>query len=152
MKWRLGDEEVIIYLFSPQVPRQNYLTGMLMFNRPVIRYKGSKWFVPVEMYPEPTYPTYPLGAGYVFSCDLPGRFVEISKIIRPFNIEDAYVGMCLKRLGLSPTAPPKPGLFQAYKSKFDRCQFSRAITFILGSPQQLLQFWSQLKQPGPACS
>uniref|UniRef100_A0A8C6T985 Hexosyltransferase n=1 Tax=Neogobius melanostomus TaxID=47308 RepID=A0A8C6T985_9GOBI len=92
-------------LKKPQIPRANYLTGMIMWNRPVIRSKNSKWYVPEEMYPEPQYPTYVLGAGYVFSNDLPARFVDISGTIKPFNIEDAYIGMCMKRLGLAPTSP-----------------------------------------------
>ncbi|XP_020779482.2 beta-1,3-galactosyltransferase 1-like [Boleophthalmus pectinirostris] len=147
----LNIDNLVDMLKKPEIPRVNYLTGMLMVNRPVVRSKNSKWYVSEEMYPEHTYPTYCLGMGYIFSSDLPTKFVEVSKTIKPFNIEDAYIGMCMTKLGLSPTSPPQPWQFQAYNSKYNRCQFSRVITYILHSSQQLLQFWTDLKKSGPPC-
>uniref|UniRef100_A0AAZ1XW58 Hexosyltransferase n=1 Tax=Oreochromis aureus TaxID=47969 RepID=A0AAZ1XW58_OREAU len=148
----LNADNLVIMLKQPGIPKTNYLTGMLMWNRPVIRSKNSKWYVPEEMYPESEYPTYTLGMGYVFSNDLPEKFVEISKSIKPFNIEDAYIGMCMKKLGLAPTAPPKASQFKAYNSAYNRCEFSQVITYILGSSKQLLDYWTDLKKPGPPCS
>ncbi|CAL8331519.1 unnamed protein product [Merluccius merluccius] len=147
----LNVENLVTMLKTPGVPKKEYLTGMLMWNRPVIRHPSSKWYVPKEMYPDPLYPTYTLGMGYVFSIDLTRRFVEVSKLIKPFNIEDAYIGMCMKRLGLQPTQPPNPNHFRAYLSKYDRCTFSKIITYILWSSEQLVTFWTDLKKPGPPC-
>ncbi|KAM4751474.1 beta-1,3-galactosyltransferase 1-like [Anableps anableps] len=147
----LNIDNLVIMLKKPGIPKLNYLTGMLMWNRPVIRSKDSKWYVPEEMYPDPQYPTYPLGMGYIFSNDLPAKFVEVSKFIKPFNIEDAYIGMCIKKLGLSPTSPPNPSQFQAYNSKYNRCEFSKTITFILSSSEQLINYWADYKKPGPHC-
>ncbi|XP_072303172.1 beta-1,3-galactosyltransferase 1-like [Eucyclogobius newberryi] len=147
----LNIENLVGMLKRPGIPRVNYLTGMLMKNRPVVRSKSSKWYVPEEMYPELNYPTYCLGMGYIFSNDLPAKYVEVSKTIKPFNIEDAYIGMCMKKLGLDLTAPPRPWQFKAYNNKYDRCNFSRVITYILGSSQQLLQYWADLNKPGPPC-
>jgi beta-1,3-galactosyltransferase 2 len=144
-------ENLVSLLKSPGIPKELYLTGMLMWNRPVIRDRSSKWYVPKEMYPDPHYPTYTLGMGYLFSIDLTSTFVEVSKSIEPFNIEDAYIGMCMKKLGLSPTQPPHPDQFRAYLGKYNRCTFSKIITYILGSPQQLVTFWTDLKKPGPPC-
>ncbi|CAJ1053868.1 beta-1%2C3-galactosyltransferase 2-like [Xyrichtys novacula] len=147
----LNIDNLVIMLLKPGIPKLNYLTGMLMWNRPVVRSKNSKWYVPVEMYPEPKYPTYTLGMGYVFSNDLPEKFVEASKSIKPFNIEDAYIGMCMKKLGLKPSSPPNPSQFRAYNTKYDRCTYSKVITYILGSSQQLINFWMDLKRPEPPC-
>ncbi|XP_031605042.2 beta-1,3-galactosyltransferase 2-like [Oreochromis aureus] len=147
----LNADNLVIMLKQPGIPKTNYLTGMLMWNRPVIRSKNSKWYVPEEMYPESEYPTYTLVMGYVFSNDLPEKFVEISKSIKPFNIEDAYIGMCMKKLGLAPTAPPKASQFKDYNSAYNRCEFSQVITYILRSPKQLLDYWTDLKKPGPPC-
>ncbi|KAJ4922739.1 hypothetical protein JOQ06_004142 [Pogonophryne albipinna] len=147
----LNIDNLVMMLQKPDIPKLNYLTGMLMWNRPVIRSKNSKWYVPVEMYPEPLYPTYTLGMGYVFSNDLPEKIVEASKSINYFNIEDAYVGACMKKLGLSPQSPPNPSKFKAYNTKFNRCEFSKIITYILGSPKQLVDYWNDLKRPEPPC-
>ncbi|KAM7009009.1 beta-1,3-galactosyltransferase 5-like [Tautogolabrus adspersus] len=147
----LNIDNLVIMLQKPGIPKQNYLTGMLMWNRPVVRSKNSKWYVSKEMYPEPKYPTYTLGMGYVFSNDLPKKFVEISKSIKPFNIEDAYIGMCMKKLGLTPTSPPNRSQFMAYNTKYNRCSYSKVITYILGSSKQLVDYWTDLKKPGPPC-
>ncbi|XP_053275653.1 beta-1,3-galactosyltransferase 2 [Pleuronectes platessa] len=147
----LNIDNLVIMLSKPGIPQENYLTGMLMWNRPVVRSLDSKWYVPEEMYPDPSYPTYTLGMGYVFSNDLPRKYVDISISIKPFNIEDAYIGMCMKKLGLEPTSPPNPSQFKAYVGKYDRCEFSQIITYILGSAEQLINYWTDLKRPEPPC-
>ena len=147
----LNVENLVSMLKTPGTPKESYLTGMLMWNRPVIRHRSSKWYVPMEMYPDPIYPTYTLGMGYIFSIDLTSRFVEVSKSIKPFNIEDAYIGMCMKKLGLSPTQPPHPNQFRAYFDHYNRCTFSKIITYILRSSEHLVTFWTDVKKPGPPC-
>lgn len=147
----LNIDNLLIMLQKPGIPKTNYLTGMLMWNRPVVRSKNSKWYVSEELYPDSTYPTYTLGMGYVFSNDLPGKYVEISKSIKPFNIEDAYIGMCMKKLGLEVTSPPDPSQFRAYNTGYNRCEYSKVITYILGSSQELVKYWTDLKKPGPPC-
>ncbi|XP_059904064.1 beta-1,3-galactosyltransferase 1-like [Gadus macrocephalus] len=144
-------ENLVSLLKSPGIPKELYLTGSLMWDRPVVRDQSSPWYVPMEMYPDPHYPTYTLGMGYLFSIDLTSRFVEVSKSIEPFNIEDAYIGMCMKKLGLRPTEPPDPNQFRDFLDIYDRCTFSKIITYILGSSEQLVTLWTDLKKPGPPC-
>ncbi|XP_026803801.3 beta-1,3-galactosyltransferase 2 [Pangasianodon hypophthalmus] len=144
----LNLENLMSLLLAPDTPKENYMTGMVMWNRPVVRNQWSKWYVPKEVYPEDVYPTYLLGMGYVFSNDLPEKLVNVSKDIKPFYIEDAYVGACLKKLGVSPSNPPDPSKFKAYHGgEYKRSEFARVITTILGSPEQLVTFWQDLKRP-----
>ncbi|XP_065115960.1 beta-1,3-galactosyltransferase 2-like [Paramisgurnus dabryanus] len=142
----LNLENLMSLLLAPETPKQNYITGMVMRGRTVVRNPNSKWYVPVELYPEPYYPVYLLGMGYVFSNDLPPKIVEASKEIKPFNIEDAYVGACLKRLEIQPSRPPDPSKFRSYLKKYNRDEFLKVITTILKSPQQLLDFWKDVKR------
>ncbi|XP_041839107.1 beta-1,3-galactosyltransferase 2-like [Melanotaenia boesemani] len=147
----LNIDNLVIMLQKAEIPTKEYLTGMLMWNRPVVRSKDSKWYVPEEMFLDSEYPTYTLGMGYIFSNDLPEKFVNVSKDIKPFNVEDAYIGVCMKKLGLSPTSPPNPSQFKTYNTKYNRCEYSQIITYILGSPQELVNYWTDLKKPGPHC-
>ncbi|KAL6461858.1 hypothetical protein MHYP_G00300030 [Metynnis hypsauchen] len=141
-------ENLMNLLLAPDTPKENYITGKIMWNIPVIRDKNSKWYVPKELYAEDYYPTYLLGMGYVFSNDLSEKIVEVSKEIKPFNIEDAYVGACLERIGISPSNPPNPSQFKDYFSgNYKREEFASVITTILNSPQQLITFWQDLKDP-----
>uniref|UniRef100_A0A3B3YV12 Hexosyltransferase n=1 Tax=Poecilia mexicana TaxID=48701 RepID=A0A3B3YV12_9TELE len=148
----LNVDNLVIMLKKPGIPQKNYLTGLLKGNVPVIRSKDSKWYVPEALYPDPQYPIYAQGMGYVFSNDLPAKFVEVSKSIKPFNIEDAYIGMCIKNLGLSVTSPPDYSQFRDYNTRYDRCEFSKIITYILDSSEQLIDYWTDYKKPGPHCS
>ncbi|KAL6461843.1 hypothetical protein MHYP_G00299880 [Metynnis hypsauchen] len=142
----LNLENLMNLLLAPDTPKENYMTGKIMWNIPVIRDKNSKWYVPKELYDEDYYPTYPLGMGYVFSIDLSEKIVEVSKEIKPFNIEDAYVGACLERIGITPSDPPNPAQFKDYFSgTYKRKEFASVITTILYSPQQLITFWQDLK-------
>ncbi|XP_073793834.1 beta-1,3-galactosyltransferase 2-like isoform X1 [Danio rerio] len=142
----LNVENLMTFLLAPNTPRENYLTGVLLWNRPVVRNKNSKWYVSEDMYPDLTYPTYPLGTGYVFSNDLPEKIVEISKEVQAFNIEDAYIGACLKRLGFEPSSPPDPSLFRIYMT-YNREEFLKIISTDVGSPQQILNIWKDVKSP-----
>ncbi|XP_060715017.1 beta-1,3-galactosyltransferase 2-like isoform X1 [Tachysurus vachellii] len=144
----LNLENLMSLLLAPETPKKNYITGMVMWNRPVIRDPSSKWYVPQDVYPQDVYPTYLLGMGYVFSNDLPEKLVRVSKDVPPFSIEDAYVGACLEKLGIPPSDPPDPSQFKAYHGgEFKHSEFSRVITTILGSPMQLVSFWQKLKRP-----
>ncbi|XP_026091245.1 beta-1,3-galactosyltransferase 2-like [Carassius auratus] len=138
-------ENLMSLLLAPNTPRENYITGYLMWDRPVVRRKNSKWYVPKELYPEPKYPTYVLGMGYVFSNDLPPKIVEASEAIKPFNMEDAYVGACLKWLGINPSGPPNPSQFRTYIKDPKSQDLSKVITAIAGSPEKVVKFWLNVK-------
>ncbi|RXN22530.1 beta-1,3-galactosyltransferase 2-like protein [Labeo rohita] len=139
-------ENLMTLLLAPNTPRQNYFTGFLMWNQNVIRNKKSKYYVSEELYPEPKYPLYVLGVGYVFSNDLPKKIVEASKNMKPFNIEDAYVGTCLKRLGVKPSRPPDPSQFRTYMKDSKHHDLSKVITTIARSPKQIIKFWQNVKR------
>ncbi|XP_062845314.1 beta-1,3-galactosyltransferase 2-like [Trichomycterus rosablanca] len=144
----LNLENLMSLLLAPDTPKMNYITGMVMSNRMVVRNIHSKWYVSKEDHPDDQYPTYLLGMGYVFSNNLPERLVRVSKFIKPFPIEDAYVGACLKELGVSPSSPPEPSRFKAYhRGPFNRDTFTWVITTILSSPEQLVMYWQNLKNP-----
>ncbi|XP_029912321.1 beta-1,3-galactosyltransferase 2-like [Myripristis murdjan] len=147
----LNVDNLVIMLKKPGIPKQKYLTGLIKENIEVLRDKDSKWYVSEELFPDPVYPTYALGMGYVFSNDLTEKFVQASKAIKPFNIEDAYIGMCMKKLGLKLTAPPDMSQFKAYFKSYNRCEFSQVITYILVSSEDLLKYWGDVKRPGSPC-
>ena len=148
----LNVHNLILMLQGFPKPRHNYITGMLTQNGSVLRDPRSKWYLPLEVYPDPNFPSYPLGMGYVFSTDLSKKIVDVSKQMKPVYIEDAHLGMCLKRLGISPMQPPKGSLFKVYQPKpYNRCHYVKAITTILDSPKMLLSCWEGLQKPGPPC-
>ncbi|XP_071003188.1 beta-1,3-galactosyltransferase 1-like isoform X2 [Oncorhynchus clarkii lewisi] len=132
-------------------PTQNYQTGLVARRGAVLRDHNSKWYLPKEVFPEPVYPPYALGLGYVFTLDLPRKLVEASRHVKAVYIEDVYLGLCMRHLGIRPTDPPSGNLFQGYAGAQDRCHYMAVITTILNTPQELLDVWRNLHQPGPVC-
>ncbi|XP_041654066.1 beta-1,3-galactosyltransferase 2-like [Cheilinus undulatus] len=125
-----------------KAPQHLYMTGMLVRRAAVLRDVHSKWYVPVSAFPESLYPPYALGLGYVFSLDLPERILEASAHVRALYIEDVYVGLCLRYLGISPTDPPHADLFRLTMPRSMRdCYWTSVITTVLQSSRQLSQMW-----------
>ncbi|XP_068177952.1 beta-1,3-galactosyltransferase 5-like, partial [Antennarius striatus] len=147
----LSVENLLTMLQRPKIPKANYLTGCLLTNIPVVRSMNSKWYVSEEMYPQNRYPPYPLGTAYLLSNDLPAKFVEISKSVNYCTVEDAYIGMCMKKFDLTFSPPPGPSLFTKFHFKYNRCQFSKFITYNVRSPDELEKFWTDLRRPEPPC-
>uniref|UniRef100_A0A3Q3GUM9 Hexosyltransferase n=1 Tax=Labrus bergylta TaxID=56723 RepID=A0A3Q3GUM9_9LABR len=100
------------------VPKTNYLTGLVARGGAVLRNKASKWYVPEYIYAQAYYPLYALGLGYVFSVDLAKKLVEAARHVKPIYIEDVYLGLCMQYLNIPPTNPPNWGLFVKYPPLF----------------------------------
>ncbi|XP_055771364.1 beta-1,3-galactosyltransferase 1-like [Salvelinus fontinalis] len=132
-------------------PKQNYQTGLVARRGAVLRDRNSKWYLPMEVFPELIYPPYALGLGYVFTLDLPRKLVEASRHVKAVYIEDVYLGLCMKHLGIRPTDPPNGNLFQVSPVAYDRCTYSRLIATTTYSITHQVNAWTDLHKPGPPC-
>ncbi|XP_029576278.1 beta-1,3-galactosyltransferase 1-like [Salmo trutta] len=132
-------------------PKQNYMTGLVAQWGAVLRDPNSKWYLPNEVFPELVYPPYALGLGYVFTLDLPRKLVEASSHVKAVYIEDVYLGLCMRHLGIRPTDPPNGNLFQVFPVAYDRCTYSRLIATTTYSITHQVNAWKDLHKPGPTC-
>ncbi|OCT90422.1 beta-1,3-galactosyltransferase 2 [Xenopus laevis] len=143
----LNVEYLVHHLLQPGLPvRQNYITGFIIADTGPIRDKENKWYVPMEVYPNDTYPPYATGAGYVFSADMAKKIYDVAQTIRVVPMEDAFVGICLYELKIPPTDSP-PNIFNGYRIDYDLCQFNKLITVhkYEGDEQRRVwtDFWTQ---------
>ncbi|XP_028813007.1 beta-1,3-galactosyltransferase 2 isoform X2 [Denticeps clupeoides] len=134
-----------------QAPKINYMTGLVAKGGIVLRDPSSKWYIPQEVFPEPFYPPYALGLGYVLSIDLSLKLVEAAKNVKALYIEDVYLGLCMKQLGIPPTDPPNQSLFNVFPVDYSRCQYSKLIATTTNSLNDQVNFWTDLQKPGPPC-
>ncbi|XP_055770517.1 beta-1,3-galactosyltransferase 1-like [Salvelinus fontinalis] len=132
-------------------PKQNYQTGLVARRGAVLRDRNSKWYLPKKVFPELVYPPYALGLGYVFTLDLPRKLVEASRHVKAIYIEDVYLGLCMRHLGIRPTNPPNGNLFQVSPVAYDRCTYSRLIATTTYSITDQVNAWTDLHKPGPPC-
>ncbi|KAI4894447.1 hypothetical protein NFI96_006417 [Prochilodus magdalenae] len=133
-----------------KAPSRNYLTGLVAINGRVLRDPHSKWYFPKDVFPDDFYPPYALGLGYVFSMDLPEKLVEGAKYVRAVYIEDVYIGLNMKYLGI-PLTHSGPGLFNVFPVPYNRCTYSKLIATTTNNLQQQVNSWNDLKKPGPPC-
>ncbi|XP_075999537.1 beta-1,3-galactosyltransferase 1-like isoform X2 [Genypterus blacodes] len=135
-----------------KAPNQLYITGLVVRGAFALRDPNSKWFMPVEVFPDVQYPPYLLGMGYVFSLDLPKKIIEVSAHVKAVYIEDVYVGLCLRYSGIQPTDPPSGYLFKAALPHYlSNCYWTSVITTILDSPKQLLYSWETYQTQKNGC-
>ncbi|KAJ0032735.1 hypothetical protein NQD34_002816 [Periophthalmus magnuspinnatus] len=81
----------------------NFWVGHVHRGAPPVRRKVSKYHVPVEMYPWPSYPDYTAGAGYVVSGDVAAKIHQVSQLLNSsMHIDDVFMGMCAQAIGVTP--------------------------------------------------
>ncbi|XP_068431445.1 beta-1,3-galactosyltransferase 5-like [Clinocottus analis] len=132
-------------------PRTNYMTGLVQGNAAVLRQRTSKWFLPEEIFPSPSYPRYALGMGYVLSLDLPRKLVEASRHVKAVYIEDVYLGLCMRHLGINPTDPPNWSYFQVVPREYSRCAYSQLVATTTKPSDDRVSIWKDFKRPGQYC-
>ncbi|XP_073507048.1 beta-1,3-galactosyltransferase 2-like [Phyllobates terribilis] len=138
----LNVDYLIHNFLYPDLPvRTNFFTGDIFKNAVPFRIKASKWYVPKEVYPNDTYPTYCKGSGYVFSADLAKKIYDVAQEIRVIPMEDAFVGICLYELHIPPSEPPR-GLFNSYRLDYDYCKFRKLITIHNYGGEVLRNTWA----------
>ncbi|MBN3299626.1 B3GT2 galactosyltransferase, partial [Amia calva] len=132
-------------------PKRNYITGLVLENTAVHRNKGSKFYMPKEVFPSDTYPIYVSGVGYVFSIDLASKLLSTSWLVEPVFLEDVYVGLCLRQLGIRPVSLPQQGLFSFDFIPYSKCRYSQLVATTGIHPEQLLQMWEDFTHGEHSC-
>uniref|UniRef100_H3CGW1 Hexosyltransferase n=1 Tax=Tetraodon nigroviridis TaxID=99883 RepID=H3CGW1_TETNG len=124
--------------------------GDVIFNAMPNREPATKYYIPESFY-KGAYPPYAGGGGVVYSSALALRLKEVSERVRLFPIDDVYLGMCLKRLGLSPSH--HPGFLTFDLPEPDRakpCAYRSVLLVHRRSPKEMLTLWKQLQRlPAP---
>jgi beta-1,3-galactosyltransferase 1 len=72
------------------------------FQRRVVRQADSPWSVSQKDYAPDVYPMYASGLGYLVSQDVIREIISMSHYIQPFAVEDAYIGVVVDKIGVSP--------------------------------------------------
>lgn len=90
-------------LQSSQKGTKDLWVGHVHRGAPPVRRKDSKYHVPYELYPWPSYPDYTAGAGYVVSGDVAAKIYHATLALNSsMYIDDVFMGICAKAMGVSP--------------------------------------------------
>uniref|UniRef100_A0A3B4AR89 Hexosyltransferase n=1 Tax=Periophthalmus magnuspinnatus TaxID=409849 RepID=A0A3B4AR89_9GOBI len=154
-----GDDDVFVntpallsYLQSLEPSKATQLfVGHVISTAAPLRDPKSKYYIPLSFY-DGTYPPYIGGGGFAVSGSLLQRLHSISRVIPFFPIDDVYIAMCLKALGISPEAHSG---FQTFDvSEQDRqnlCVHKGLILIHQRSPRELKKLWRGIHSPLLTC-
>ena len=93
---------VLEFLADNEFPKPFY-GGKTYPPLPVNRQAGHKWAISKLVYAEERYPRFNSGAFVVMSLDLLPRLINNVCERKPFQSDDAYVGLAMQDLGVKPT-------------------------------------------------
>lgn len=137
-------------------PRHSFITGSVITDGVPRRDNSSKWFVSQQQYSEDAFPWYVSGAGYVFSADLAARISWASRHVPMIPLEDVYVGLCLRVLGIRPVYSlsliPFRNLFEVGHLAYDRCTFAQLILVNRFKSSELVDIWQDFSTGHSSCS
>lgn len=157
-----GDDDVFVHtanvlgFLEAQRPDRHLFAGQLMDGSVPIRDSRSKYFVPPQLFPGQAYPVYCSGGGFLLSSRTVGALRAAALDTPLFPIDDAYMGMCLKRAGLAPSGhegirPFGVQLPGAQQPSFDPCLFRQLLLVHRFAPYEMLLMWKALHNPGLSC-
>ena len=132
--------------------RETTFEGMVLKGKPPIRTNVTnwlkKWIVPESVYPHPTYPPYTNGPAYLVSGNLVKKLVSVSDHIPYIPIEDVYVAMVMKTMGVIPKNDNRYSQKRLFLSSENTtlnslCAFSKMFTTSkLKGMVDMYKFWS----------
>lgn len=128
-----------------QIGVQDFWIGRVHRGAPPIRDKMSKYYVPYEMYPWPSYPDYTAGAAYVISSDVAAKVYEASQTLNTsLYIDDVFMGLCANKMGVV----PQSHLFFSGEGKapYHPCIYNKMMTSH-GHVEDLHYLWKQATDP-----
>lgn len=111
--------EMIKMLNKREAVLQKVVGGSCHLAAGPIRDQRSKWYASFKSYPHKTYPGFCSGTGYVTSMALTKKLYEVSPNVPFFHLEDVYIALCIRKLGLTLLALPG---FHNYRTALNPCE------------------------------
>ncbi|TRY54147.1 hypothetical protein DNTS_034830 [Danionella cerebrum] len=128
-----------------------FVVGDVIANAWPNRQPNTKYYIPESFY-RGTYPAYPGGGGVVYSGALAMRLQRVSNWVSLFPIDDVYLGMCLHRLGVSPSHHSGFLTFDLPADMREKpCAYRNVLLVHRRTPKEMLTLWKELQVSPPEC-
>lgn len=154
-----GDDDVFINTFRiiefleglSEVKAKDLFVGDVISDAFPYRKRHVKYFIPESVFVGP-YPPYAGGGGYLYSGELALSLYNTSQQVVLYPIDDVYMGMCLKKLGV---APEKHSGFKTFgineKQRSNPCTYRSLMLVHSQTPQEMLKIWQWIIHPELNC-
>ncbi|KAM4651901.1 UDP-GlcNAc:betaGal beta-1,3-N-acetylglucosaminyltransferase 7-like [Discoglossus pictus] len=129
---------------DPLLP--SLFVGDIISRAAPIRNRQSKYYIPKELYDKP-YPIYAGGGGFLMASPLARKLFTASEKIQLFPIDDVFLGMCLRTLGVQPKLHPGIRTFGISKRRSsamnkDPCFYKSLLVVHKLSSEDLIKMWN----------
>ncbi|XP_041949632.1 N-acetyllactosaminide beta-1,3-N-acetylglucosaminyltransferase 4-like isoform X1 [Alosa sapidissima] len=145
--------ENLVEFLTAHKPENHLFAGFIHSPEMPIRDRSSKYFVPVEIYPEgKLYPPFPSGGGYLMSRQTMLGLDVAAQKVKLLPLDDVFLGLCLQQMGVKLTHHRGFLTFGIdNKNDLKRPCFYRGIMLMHKmSPVELRVMWL-LMQDSPPC-
>ncbi|XP_067400556.1 N-acetyllactosaminide beta-1,3-N-acetylglucosaminyltransferase 2-like [Emydura macquarii macquarii] len=155
----LGDDDVFLRVDAlvaytgglNAITRRGLFTGHVIRDAAPIHDCKHKYYIPKSFY-QGTYPPYVGGGGILYSRDVATRLYEASCHLPLFPIDNIYLGICLRELGLVPQNHPGFWTFNMEaEGQEDLCAYKEFILVHHRTSQEIIRLWRSLHDPALAC-
>jgi hypothetical protein len=115
-----------------RIPKDLY-SGFVQY-KPPMRSKKPKHFLSNHVYGKDLFTPYCAGLSYLLSRNLVSRILDASRIIRPLEIDDVYIGILVHYLGVQPLEhegfrPPLQLINSKELESFTECPFLNTFAY-----------------------
>ena len=112
-------------------------------NAPPDRNKNSKYYTPIEEYPERFFPTYCSGVAYIIKSNVVAELHKASLQAKYLTMEDVFLtGIVANQIGISLL---HEGRILFYKTKATGCSFRNTLVAHQMSSKELFVIYSQMQ-------
>ncbi|OCU00786.1 hypothetical protein XELAEV_18006566mg [Xenopus laevis] len=135
--------------------KHHLFVGALNEGMPPVRESYSKYYVPETLFNRTEFDPYCGGGGILISGFTTHCIFRESQHIPFIPIDDAYLGMCLKRAGLKPTNHEgirTLGINLSPVDSFDPCYYRDMLIVHRFVPYEMLVMWKALQITEMKCS
>ena len=152
-----GDDDIIMnprnlmHLVDTHKDKNNMFVGSVLDGSPAIRDDWSKYYTPRSLFDGKMYPIYVSGGGYIMSTSIATKLYHEIPYVRLIPIDDAFVGLLLKRIHKRPIHNEKFMSWGTKKTHVHKCFWHDMITFHKRLPKQLYQSWLELSSTVQHC-
>ncbi|NXX44538.1 B3GN3 acetylglucosaminyltransferase, partial [Tricholaema leucomelas] len=155
-----GDDDVFantdnLVRFAAGTGGQHLMAGHVIVNTGPIREPRSKYYIPQQLPAPERYPPYCGGGGMLMSGYTARAIARQCQRLRLYPIDDVYLGLCLERAGLKPTAHfgmRTTSLWvPARSSPLDPCYYRELLLVHRFLPYEVALMWDSIHDPQLQC-
>lgn len=154
-----GDDDVfvntdnVVEFLKAHNPDSHLFTGYIHGHGGPSRDRNSKYLIPIEIYPNESYPPFPSGGGYLMSRQTVLGLQVAAEQIALYPLDDIFVAFCLHAMGLIPKH--HHGFltfgFSRPHQHSDPCAYRDIMMMHNLYPAELRRMWRRTKDPSLAC-